>query len=69
MSKKKLSARYNKINKLEHELPSIARKLRAISREYENHVMVNAVDNDYSLVETAHGVVVLETPDAIYDLE
>lgn len=69
MSKKKLSARYNKINKLEHELPSIVRKLREISEEYENHVMVNAVDNSYHLLETAHGVIMLETPDAIYDLE
>lgn len=69
MSKKKLSARYNAINKLEHELPSITRKLRKISEEYENHVMINAVENSYYLLETAHGVVVLETPDAIYDLE
>ena len=69
MSKKKLSARYNKINKLEHELSRVTRILRNISEEYENHTMINVVENDYALVETTHGVVVLETPDAVYDLE
>ena len=69
MSKKKMSSRYNKVNKLEHEMPNITRKLRKISEEYENHVMINVVENSYNLLDTAHGVVVLETPDAIYDLE
>lgn len=69
MSKKKLSARYNKINRLEHELPSITRKLRKISEEYKDHVMINVVENSYHLLETTHGVILLESPDAIYDLE
>ena len=42
---------------------------KAMSKQQKDHIVEDAVENEYALVKTANGVVILETPDAIYDLE
>lgn len=47
----------------------IGKTLKRLPKEQKDHIVNEAILNEYALVKTANGVVMLETPDAIYDLE
>lgn len=58
----------DRVNKLVNGT-EVGKALKCLPKTQKDHIVEESVLNEYALVKTANGVVMLETPDAIYDLE